>query len=146
MGMVDISYKEETIREAWAEGKIILSESTIKLLPKAEKGDVFECAKVAGILAVKNTPSIVPHCHQIPIEAVNFDFFVEKDGVRVVCYVKATAKTGVEMEALVGVTSSLLTIWDMIKKYEKDSEGNYPNVRIESIRVIRKVKKDAHRI
>lgn len=142
--MIDISEKDAIIREVWAEGKIVLSKKTLELLPKVEKGDVFECARVAGILAVKNTPNLIPHCHQILIDSVEFEFFIEEDGVKVLCHVKAIAKTGVEMEALMGLSCSLLTIWDMIKKYEKDSEGNYPHVRIENIRVLKKVKKYAH--
>ena len=75
---------------------------------------------------------------------MKFDFSVVDDGVVVKCEVKSVAKTGVEMEALVGVTSALLTIWDMVKKYEKDESGNYPNTEIRFIRVLRKVKGDAH--
>jgi len=144
MPMVDISSKKVVERAAEAEGKIILSEKTLKILPKVDKGDVFEAAQIAGTIAVKNTPNIIPYCHPILIESVKFDFSVVDDGIVVKCVVKSIAKTGVEMEALVGVTSALLTIWDMVKKYEKDESGNYPNTEIRFIRVLRKVKSYAH--
>ncbi len=144
MPMVDISSKEIVKRIAEAEGKIILSEKTLKILPKVEKGDVFEAAQIAGTMAVKNTPKVIPYCHPIPIESVKFDFSVVDDGVVIKCEVKSVAKTGVEMEALVGVTTALLTIWDMVKKYEKDESGNYPNTEIRFIKILRKVKGDAY--
>ncbi|NOZ31252.1 MAG: cyclic pyranopterin monophosphate synthase MoaC, partial [Crenarchaeota archaeon] len=115
---------------------------TIKLIQegKIEKGDVVEAAKIAAILAVKNTPSILPYCHPIPITSVKVDVNYNQDLVKVIVEVKTTYKTGVEMEALTGVTTALLTIWDMVKKYEKDEEGQYPHTRIVDVRVVKKIK------
>jgi cyclic pyranopterin phosphate synthase len=101
---------------------------------------VISVAKVAGIMAAKNTYQIIPLCHQIPLEAVEVNVEVEDSGVRVRSYVKAHYKTGVEMEALVATTTALLTVWDMVKKYEKDERGQYPETRIEYVRVIEKRK------
>ncbi len=140
--MVDITQKDVIFREAIAEGAIRLRRNTIELIKnrKIEKGDVFTIAKIAGIMAAKNTPQIIPLCHQIPLTNVDLEFKINEELVEVRCIVKAIAKTGVEMEALTGVTAALLTIWDMVKKYEKDERGQYPYTRIEYIRVISKVK------
>ncbi|MCE4601524.1 MAG: cyclic pyranopterin monophosphate synthase MoaC [Desulfurococcales archaeon] len=141
-GMVDISGKESVLRIAEAEGYIRLRPDTIKLIldNKIEKGDVEEAAKIAAIQAVKKTPYILPYCHPIPIQHVDVEFNYENNRVRVRVRVKAIYKTGVEMEALTGVAAALLTIWDMVKKYEKDEKGQYPHTLIESIRVLEKVK------
>jgi cyclic pyranopterin phosphate synthase len=106
-----------------------------------EKGDVLATMKVAAILAVKNTPTIIPHAHPIPIEWVGVDHeFIGDDTISVKVSVKTTWKTGVEMDALTGVAAALLTIWDMVKKYEKDERGNYPETFIEKVVVEEKVK------
>lgn len=141
-GMIDISNKPEVVRVAIAEGSIRLQPETIKLIQegKIEKGDVVEAAKIAAILAVKNTPNILPYCHPIPITSVKVDVGYDRDLVKVIVEVKTTYKTGVEMEALTGVTAALLTIWDMVKKYEKDEEGQYPHIRIVDVRVVKKIK------
>ncbi len=141
-GMVDISGKESVVRIAEAEGYIRLRPDTVKLIldNKVEKGNVEEAAKIAAIQAVKKTPDILPYCHPIPIQHVDVEFDYEDDRVRVKVGVKAVYKTGVEMEALTGVAAALLTIWDMVKKYEKDEKGQYPYTLIESIRVLKKVK------
>lgn len=141
--MIDVGGKDEVIRTARAEGLIRLSPSTLRLVVEGmvEKGDVFTISKIAAILAVKKTPDILPLCHNIPVTHVDVVFdVVGEDGIRVETTVKAVARTGVEMEALVGTSVALLTIWDMVKKYEKDEEGRYPHTRIEYIRVIEKVK------
>jgi len=142
-GMIDISNKPDVVRVAIAEGSIRLRPETIKLIQegKIEKGDVAEAAKIAAILAVKNTPSILPYCHPVPITSVKVDVDYDRDLVKVIVEVKTTYKTGVEMEALTGVTAALLTIWDMVKKYEKDEEGQYPHTRIVDVRVVKKIKK-----
>ncbi len=141
-GMVDISDKEDVVRIAVAEGVIKLKKETVKAIRenRVPKGDVLNTATVAGILAVKKTPSLIPMCHPIPITNVKFDFEIEEDEIKVICEVKSIGKTGVEMEALVGVTNALLTIWDMVKSMEKDESGNYPNTVIRDVRVIRKEK------
>jgi len=141
-GMVNISDKEDVVRIAVAEGVIKLKKETVKAIRenRVPKGDVLNTATVAGILAVKKTPSLIPMCHPIPITNVKFDFEIEEDEIKVICEVKSIGKTGVEMEALVGVTNALLTIWDMVKSMEKDESGNYPNTVIRDVRVIRKEK------
>ncbi len=139
---VDVSNKDVVLREATAEGFLRLRESTVTLIRegKVEKGDVISVAKVAGILAAKRTHELIPLCHQIPLEAVEVDVELTNDGVLARSYVKAHYKTGVEMEALVAVTTALLTVWDMVKKYEKDERGQYPSTRIEHVRVVEKRK------
>ena len=86
-----------------------------------EKGDVIAAAEIAAIMAAKNTPRILPFCHSIPITTVRTEHKIGRETVRVESYVKGEAKTGVEMEALTAASAYLLTIWDMIKQYEKDS-------------------------
>ncbi len=141
--MIDISEKEPVYREAVARGKIRLRRETIERIRKGEveKGDVESVARVAAIMAVKKTPEIVPLCHPIPITGVDVDINYGDESVEVEVRVKTTYKTGVEMEALTGVAAALLAIWDMVKKYEKDDEGQYPYTRIEEIVVVRKVKR-----
>ncbi|MEM0066563.1 MAG: cyclic pyranopterin monophosphate synthase MoaC [Sulfolobales archaeon] len=141
--MVDIGAKSDVVRVARAEGLIKLSPSTVKLVVegRVEKGDVFTVSKIAAISAVKKTPDILPLCHNVPITYVDVRFeVVGEDRIKVETVVKAVAKTGVEMEALVGTSVALLTIWDMVKKYEKDESGQYPHTRIEYVRVVEKVK------
>jgi cyclic pyranopterin phosphate synthase len=140
--MVDISDKGPVKRVAVAVGRIFLKESTIRAVKdkKTKKGDVLQVAEVAALLAVKNTPSLIPHCHQIPIESVEVKFLFAVESISCNVTVSAQAKTGVEMEALVGASTALLTIWDMVKYLEKDESGEYPDTRISEIQVIRKVK------
>ncbi|MEM1530716.1 MAG: cyclic pyranopterin monophosphate synthase MoaC [Candidatus Bathyarchaeia archaeon] len=145
MSMVDITPKAEVYREATAKGWIRLRPETIRLIRdgRTEKGDPLYTAKIAGILAAKNTPMLIPLCHPIPITNVNVSVkIVGDDTVEVEATVKARAQTGVEMEALMATSMALLTIWDMVKTYEKDSEGQYPYTCIQNIHVIRKVKGD----
>lgn len=140
--MVDVSDKNEVLRISVAEGFIKLKKKTIEAILKGEvaKGNVITVANVAGIMAVKKTPELIPMCHQIPITSVEFNFEIMENGIRVVCTVKAIAKTGVEMEALTGVSVALLTIWDMVKSLEKDETGNYPETSIEKVFVLKKTK------
>ena len=145
MTMVDVSGKRDVLRTAVAKGRIQLKPETVRLIKerKIEKGDVFSLARVAGILSAKKTSDLVPLCHPLPLSAVDISLSVVDEGHIVVeAEVKAFAKTGVEMEALVAVSTALLTIWDMTKQYEKDSEGQYPTTAIDRIQVTRKVKKD----
>ncbi len=140
--MVDITNKPENYREAMAEGFIRLKETTIQLIKegKTEKGDPLATATIAATLAVKKTPELIPMAHNIPITNVKVEYEILNDGIKTKVTVKTTAKTGVEMEALVGVTTALLNIWDMVKKYEKDEQGQYPTTKIENIRVTKKIK------
>jgi cyclic pyranopterin phosphate synthase len=140
--MVDVSGKPDSQREAVATGFIKLKKSTIELIRsgKIEKGNVLDVSSVSAILGVKKTPELLPLTHNIPISNVKVDFNIEEEGIRVYVTVKTTAKTGVEMEALMGATAALLNIWDMVKKYEKDVKGQYPETVITDVRVLSKVK------
>jgi cyclic pyranopterin phosphate synthase len=140
--MVDVSSKPEVFREAVAEGFIKLKKETVRLVREGlvEKGDVLTVSSVAALLAVKKTPELLPLTHNIPITHVSTSYEVLDDGVKVTVVVRTTAKTGAEMEALAGVMSALLNIWDMVKKYEKDENGQYPETVISNVRVVRKTK------
>ena len=140
--MVDISGKGDVVREAVAAGKIYLRPETLAAIREGTtvKGNVLATARVAATLSVKNTPNLIPMCHQIPISSIAVDF-AEGDGfIEAIVRVKSAGKTGVEMEALTGVSIALLTIWDMVKSAEKDANGQYPCTRIEEIRVVEKKK------
>ena len=140
--MVDISGKSEVVREATAAGKIVLRSETLAAIREGTvvKGNVLATARVAATLAVKNTATIIPMCHPIPINSISVDF-TEGDGyIEANVVVKMTGRTGVEMEALTGVSVALLTVWDMVKSAEKDKDGQYPVTRIEGIRVVEKKK------
>ncbi len=141
--MIDITSKSEVERIAIVKGRIRLRKETIEKIRRKEieKGDVITVAKIAGILAAKKTPEIIPLCHPIPLTNIKVDVNVKEEFVEVTVTVKTIAKTGVEMEALTAATISLLTIWDMVKKYEKDEKGQYPYTRIEEIRVVEKIKR-----
>ncbi len=142
MGMVDVTEKPVVRRLAEAAGRIVLSPGTIREIRSGgiKKGDPFPVAEVAGMNAAKQTHLLIPHCHQIPLDTVSLVFEVADDWVEMRCLVRAQARTGVEMEALVGVSAALNTLWDMVKYLEKDAGGQYPATRIENIRVLRKKK------
>jgi cyclic pyranopterin phosphate synthase len=143
MTMVDVTDKPEIHREATAVGAIRLKPETIHLIEqqKIAKGDPLYTAKIAGILAAKRTSTVIPLCHPLPLTKVEIDAKILNDTtVQITASVKAKAQTGVEMEALTAVAMSLLTIWDMVKQYEKDKEGQYPTTVIENIHVVKKVK------
>jgi cyclic pyranopterin phosphate synthase len=141
--MVDVSDKAEVFREATAKGTIRLKVETVNLVQKGKtaKGDPLYAAKIAGILAAKKTSSLIPLCHPLPLTSIEVEAKVlDKSSVEVSATVKAKAQTGVEMEALAAVSAGLLTVWDMVKQYEKNSEGQYPTTAIENIHVVRKFK------
>ncbi len=140
--MIDVSGKEVVHREAEATGRINLKRDTIKKIRSGEikKGDPLPAAEIACILAVKKTPDIIPLCHPIPITSVDAEFRIADDHIEARCRVTADYKTGVEMEALTGVTAALLTIWDMVKYLEKDENGQYPSTAITDVRVTEKRK------
>jgi cyclic pyranopterin phosphate synthase len=145
--MVDITAKPQIRREAKAKGQIKLKKETVTLIKqgKIEKGDPFQVAKVAGIMAAKKTSSLIPLCHQIPLTSVKIDLrIVNDDIVEVESTVKTKAQTGVEMEALTATTVALLTVWDMTKQYEKDAQGQYPYTAIRDIHVTSKLKEQPH--
>ncbi len=142
MKQVDISAKQVVYREATASGRIKLKPGTVALIKKGklEKGDPLALAATTAILAVKGTPGIVALAHPLKVEKTEPKVEVGAGWVQVTVTVAAHEKTGVEMEALTAVAVALLNIWDVVKAYEKDSEGQYPSTRIESVRVTSKVK------
>ena len=141
--MIDISEKNTVVRIATSSGKIILKNDTIERIKnhQVKKGDVLTIAKIAAINAVKKVPELIPLCHPIPITNVSVEFTIENESVEVKCTVKSISKTGVEMEALTGVNLALLNIWDVVKMYEKDENGQYPATVISDIKVEEKIKK-----
>ncbi|HVP95573.1 cyclic pyranopterin monophosphate synthase MoaC [Methanoregula sp.] len=140
--MVDISAKPDVVREAVATGRIYLRPATLAAIREGTvvKGNVLATARVAATLAVKETPRIIPMCHPIHLGAITVDFTEGNEYIEAVVATKSTGKTGIEMEALTGVSVALLTIWDMVKSAEKDEKGQYPVTRIEGIRVVEKRK------
>ncbi|WP_226022541.1 cyclic pyranopterin monophosphate synthase MoaC [Halomicrobium salinisoli] len=143
--MVDVGDKETVDRSAVATGRMAVRPETADAVEREDvpKGDVLATARIAAIQAVKRTWDDIPMCHQIPIDGVTVEFEVGDDYVESTVEVTSTGKTGVEMEALNGVTRALLTVWDMVKSAEKDDEGQYPEAAIEDVRVVEKVKEDA---
>lgn len=141
-GMVDITEKPPVFRKATATGSIHLKEATIKAIKSGQvkKGDVLTTARLAAILAVKDTPRLIPLCHPIPITGLDVDFEIEPESVRTTVAVTSVGRTGVEMEALTGVAAALLNVWDMVKYLEKDGTGNYPETEIREIMVSEKKK------
>jgi cyclic pyranopterin phosphate synthase len=142
MGMVDITEKPIIHRQAEAAGRILLSPKTIAEIKagRIKKGDPLQVAEVAAMNAAKQTHLLIPHCHQIPLDAVGVDFQLSGEFIEASCSVRAQARTGVEMEALIGVSTALNTLWDMVKYLEKDNQGQYPTTRINDIRVVKKEK------
>jgi cyclic pyranopterin monophosphate synthase len=122
--MVDVSKKPLSARTAIASGKIRLQKETVDLIKRNEiaKGDVIATARIAGIQAAKQTPRLIPLCHTIPLSEVKIDIMMSKEGAEVTCTARTVAQTGVEMEALTGVSVALLTIYDMCKAVDKEME------------------------
>ena len=122
--MVDVSEKVTTSRTATAQGKIIVNSQIIYTIKNGtnKKGDVLGVARIGGIMAAKKTSDLIPMCHPIFIEKCSVDFSIdeEKNEITAICTVKTSGKTGVEMEALNGVSAALLTIYDMCKAVSKD--------------------------
>ena len=122
--MVDVSAKSETVRTAMAEGFISMSAAALTAIREnnLKKGDALAVARIAGIMAVKNTPQTIPLCHNIPLGGCEVEFEIGTDQIRAVCRVHCQARTGAEMEALCGVSAALLTIYDMAKSIDKRME------------------------
>ncbi len=141
--MVEVSDKPVVRRTALARGKIYLNAETIELIEKEEikKGNVLTTAQIAAIGAVKSTHHLIPLCHSLKITGVDVKFDMNQEFIEVEVGVTSLGKTGVEMEALTGTSVALLTIWDMVKSVEKDSEGQYPSTKISDIIVTKKEKK-----
>jgi len=133
--MVDVSAKAATERVAVAEGRVTMTAATLDLVlsGNAKKGDVLSAARIAGIMAAKKTPELIPLCHPLPVSKVEIE--IEPDralpGLIVRATVKVTGQTGVEMEALTAVSVACLTIYDMVKAVER-------GMRIDGIRLIEK--------
>lgn len=145
--MIDISRKPEVRRRARARGSIRLKPSTVRAIKsnRVPKGDPLAAAEIAALQAIKATWQVLPHTHPIPLTSAAVEFTMVRDHVIATAEVEATYKTGVEMEALYGVTVALLTVWDMVKALEKDARGQYPFVRLEDVRVLQKEKGRARR-
>lgn len=124
--MVDVTAKNETVREALATGKIIVSSEVFQAIKAGTvgKGDVLSVAATAGIMGAKKTADLIPMCHILPITncKINFEMDADECAIYCTCTVKVTGKTGVEMEALTGVSVALLTIYDMCKAMDKTME------------------------
>ena len=143
MTMIDVSGKTTVLREATATGSIYLNKKTVSLIKnqKIVKGNPLYTAKIAAILAAKKTSEIIPLCHPLPLTNIVVEVNILNDNiVQVKTSVKTKAQTGVEMEALTATSVGLLTIWDMVKQYEKDSMGQYPSTKIDNIIVEKKYK------
>jgi len=123
-GMIDVGKKRKTKRIARARAFIKLGKEIITKIKNngIPKGDVLECARIAGIMAAKNTASLIPLCHNIELEYAGVDFSLKEDGILVGSLIRATGKTGVEMEAMVACSLASLTIYDMCKMFSKDIE------------------------
>lgn len=120
--MVDVSGKVPTRREAEASAFVQMSAAVLEALPKNPKGDPFEVARVAGIMAAKRTAELIPMCHALPLSHVDVEMSLCENGVAITTKVATTAETGVEMEALVAAAISALTIFDMVKGVDKAIE------------------------
>ena len=120
--MYDVSWKYDTLREASAQAKILLSKESIKAIKegKVPKGDVLSVARTAGIIAAKRTGEIIPLCHNIPVDHVSIDFELGENEMIIRSSVKAIWKTGVEMEALTAVAVASLTVYDMLKPIDEN--------------------------
>lgn len=140
--MVDVGDKPVVRRTATATGRIRLKPQTIQAILRRQisKGDVLEVARVAAVLAAKNTPQTLPLCHPLPLESIDVNLELGPDDVTCTTRVRTHWKTGVEMEALVATSTALLTIWDLVKQREKDEHGQYTDTRIEGLRVVTKEK------
>ena len=146
VGIVDIGSKRVVFREAEATGILKLSKKSLDIVSngKSIKGDVREASTVAAIQAVKETPRTIPHCHTVPVEGCSVHWVIEPNGLICTVTVSTHWTTGVEMEALCGVSAGLLCAFDMLKSTEKDPNGQYLDTCIEGIRVLEKKKGQPH--
>jgi cyclic pyranopterin phosphate synthase len=119
--MVDVTAKADTARTATAAGRIDMSKAARAAIAEgsASKGDVFAAARIAGIMAAKKTSELIPLCHPLPITSIALDLALDKTGATATATVRTSGKTGVEMEALTGVSVALLTLYDMLKAVDK---------------------------
>jgi cyclic pyranopterin monophosphate synthase len=131
--MWDVSDKEPTVRVAIAKAVLRAGSDTIRAVREGRvpKGDPLPVAKVAAVMAAKNTPQMIPYCHPLPVESVKVEFEVRDDAIEVTTQVKTSAKTGVEMEALAAASMAVLTLYDMLKQIDM-------GMTIEDIRLLSK--------
>jgi cyclic pyranopterin phosphate synthase len=136
--MVDVSAKDRSAREAVAAGTIRLRPETIDLISKSQigKGNVFATARIGGIQAAKQTSQLIPLCHNLNLSHVEIEIATSRSGLEVKCTARTVAQTGVEMEALTGVSIALLTIYDMCKAVDKE-------MQISDVRLLKKTKRGA---
>lgn len=120
--LFDVSNKDITVREAVATGKIYMNPKTLSYISNdtLPKGDAISTARIAGIAAAKNTSTIVPLCHQVPLDAITIDFTISQTSINITSTVRCTWKTGVEMEAITATTVAALTIYDMCRSIDKE--------------------------
>lgn len=144
INMIDISSKRDVKRTAVACGRIYLKKDTVTAIRSGtvKKGDVLAASEIAAMAAAKETSRLIPLCHNIPLAKISVDFDIGNEFIEANVTVISVGRTGVEMEALTGVTLSLLNIWDMVKYLEKDENGLYPGTKITDIRVMQKTKED----
>ncbi|MGI0071550.1 MAG: cyclic pyranopterin monophosphate synthase MoaC, partial [Thermoplasmata archaeon] len=128
-------------------GELALSPTTRRAVKarRVEKGDAIAAGELAGLLAMKRTPELIPHCHAVPLTTSRVEIAVSTRGVRVRAEAETVDRTGVEMEALVGASIALLTVWDMVKYLEKDDRGLYPRTSLGPVRVVTKEKETTER-
>jgi cyclic pyranopterin monophosphate synthase len=119
--MVDVGDKAVTAREAWAQGTVTMSLAALRAIrtKTVAKGDVLQVARLAGILAAKQTASLIPLCHPLPLSHIQVDLTPIRQGFRIDARVRTSAQTGVEMEALTAVSVAALTVYDMVKAVDK---------------------------
>lgn len=142
-----IHEKPVVYRRAVVEGTLRLRPKTAAAIRagRVKKGDPVATAELAGLLAMKRTPELIPHCHPVPLTGSRVDVTIRGRSARVVAEAEALYRTGVEMEALVGATVALLTVWDMVKYLEKDARGGYPQTRLGPVVVVTKEKRPVPR-
>ncbi len=133
----NVGAKPKLHRRAVAVGELTLRASTRRSIRRrsVEKGDPIAASELAGLLAMKRTPELIPHCHAVPLTSSAVRVTLSRRGVRVHAEAEAVDRTGVEMEALVGASVALLTVWDMVKYLEKDARGLYPATSLGPVRV-----------
>lgn len=131
--MVDVGPKDITLREAVASGKVIMKPETLEQIKSAslKKGDVIATARIAGIMAAKNTPHLIPLCHPILIDEISVDFDLSgKDSIGIIATARCSGKTGIEMEAMTAASVAALTIYDMAKSVDRGM--TITDIRLES--------------
>jgi cyclic pyranopterin monophosphate synthase len=136
--MVDVGGKGVIRRTATASGRVRMSPETVELLREKAlpKGDALNTARIAGVMAAKRTPDLIPLCHGLNLTSIDLEFAIEDAGVEILAIARARDRTGVEMEALTAVSVAALTLYDMCKAVDK-------GMALESIRLLEKTKEEA---